>query len=442
MRLKALVIAHELSPVRGSECAEGWNIVTRLAKHHDVTVLYASGGQDEPSPYNSYYREVNTYLKENGPIDGLTFVNLDQPPMTKFIVSINRYFYKITHLGLLILYYWGYNYWQKAALKKARELHKQENFHVVHQLTQIGYREPGYWWKLGIPLFWGPTGGTSSLPKKFHKMLSTKFMMAENLRTFSNYVQFNFSNRVKKTNKAASVIYVFSNEDAAAFKRRATGQVKIMLDAGTINHGEISRPANVNSSVIKGIWCGSMIERKALIILLKALSLSEVTKEKVIIQVIGAGILEEKLHQQAKDLGLTNIEWMKSVDRKTVFKLMSEADFFVHTSLREATSNVIPEAISMGLPVICHDANGMSIAINETCGIKIPLNNPEESINGFHSAIKDLITNKDLLEKLKAGATKRAPQISWDSMAETIAKDYLSVVNTDIKKPSLSFNNV
>ena len=62
-RLKVLISAHELSPVQGSECAEGWNIVTRLAEYHDVTVIYAKGSQFSP---NDYELAVEAWLSESG----------------------------------------------------------------------------------------------------------------------------------------------------------------------------------------------------------------------------------------------------------------------------------------------------------------------------------------------------------------------------------------
>lgn len=427
-KLNVLIIAHELSPIKGSECSVGWNIVTRLAKYHNATVLYASGSQ---ANRHTYVNAVNDYIATNGTIDGLTFINIDQPRLTTWIASINKFFKKLGSTGLPILYYLGYKYWQKAAFRKAIELHNNEIFDVVHQLTQIAFREPGYWWKLGIPFFWGPTGGigTNTLPKEFNKLLSKKFRLLENIRTIANFYQFNVSTRVIKANKNAAIIYTYSIEDAYLLKKRASGEIKLMLDTATINHGDSFISTKTNSSILKGIWCGSLIERKAAIILLKALASSKLTKEAIKFKIIGGGPLEKALHEQAKTLGLNNIEWIKNVDHETVFKLMSEADFFVHTSLREATSTVIPEAISTGLPVICHDAFGMAIAINETCGIKIPLKSPEESVFGFHEAIEQLIMDRDLLEKLKRGVKKRSIEISWDIMAETIANDYSMIVN-------------
>jgi len=130
---------------------------------------------------------------------------------------------------------------------------------------------------------------------------------------------------------------------------------------------------------------------------------------------------------EIRKLGIPNVKLVGSVNHREVFQLMDNADFLVHTSIQEATSSVIPEALSMGLPVICHDAFGMSIAVNETCGIKVPLESPAGSISGFNKAISRLVSDKNHLRSLKEGALIRSEQISWDVMAETMAKDYTAL---------------
>jgi glycosyltransferase involved in cell wall biosynthesis len=150
------------------------------------------------------------------------------------------------------------------------------------------------------------------------------------------------------------------------------------------------------------------------------------------LKIIGKGPLEKSLRRMVEGLELKNIEWVREVSHDEIFELMGQADFLIHTSLREATSSVIPEALSMGVPVICHDAFGMSIAVNDTCGIKIPLKSPEHSIVGFNEAMKRLILDRDLLKELKTGASKRAYEISWEVMAETMAKDYLKVSGNNL----------
>lgn len=421
-RLRILVISHEMSPNQGSECAIGWNIVTRLAKYHDLTVMHATGSQGRPFAYRE---AINAYEKKNGKIEGINFVGIEQPAQTMRYARLNKRFAKLGPTGLPVLYFMGYHFWEKAAFRQALALHQENPFHAVHHLTLLAFREPGYCWKLGIPFFWGPTGGIGPLPSAFYSILSKKAALIERLRAFSNKNKFLYSNRVVNANTKAAVIYTYSLEDKALFEKRAGGKVKLMLDVGTQTHHEIEIAPKKENKILKGIWCGHLIERKAPQILIQALALSDVTREGIEFTVLGDGPLLEKMKSLAQSLQLKNIQWLSNVNREVVFQLMSEADLFVHTSIREATSSVIPEALSTGLPVICHDANGMSLAINETCGIKVPLINPGDSISGFHDAMVKLIRDPMLLKHLKAGAWKKSEEISWDSMVKTMSDDYL-----------------
>jgi glycosyltransferase involved in cell wall biosynthesis len=419
-RLRVLIIAHELSPVQGSECAVGWNLVNRIAKYHDLTVIYLS----------KYKKDIQEYVFSNGNPNKIAYIDIDYFGFGNFIRKINSFFFRIGPIGLPLLYYIGYKHWQKAAFSKAQKLHRLNGFDLVHQITQITFREPGYTWKLGIPFIWGPTGGIAILPGKFYSLLSWKAKMLELIRSISNKYQSNYSIRVKKATNKASVIYTYSNEDKKYLLNNAKGNIKILLDVGTYQVPRESSPKQSSDSFVKALWCGQLTYRKAPVILLKAIAKDKITRERLHLQIIGGGPMESSLQKMANDLDIKNIEWIKNVDHSIVFELMSKADFFIHTSLREATSSVIPEALSVGLPVICHDINGMSIAVDETCGIKIPMLSPEESINGFHEAIKRLILDREYLNILKEGTKQRAKDLSWDKMADTIANDYFEVINS------------
>jgi len=420
-RLRALLISHEFSPTSGSECAVGWNIITRLADYHDITVLFASGSQASPG---TYLDEVTRYYEQHPITTGMTIEPIDQPLFTKITSFVNSLFYKIGPTGLPVLYYLGYNAWHRKVFRMAKALHKAERFDVVHQVTQISFREPGYTWKLDIPFFWGPTGGIADLPMTFFKSLTFASKFIESIRYISNSYQSRCVSRIKLANRKASVIYTYSIEDENYFKKRATGHIKHMLDVGTI-----LMPGNSNSktsaeNILTAVWCGHLSYRKAPALLLEALAAGESTRQKVFIKIIGSGPLERDMHNLADELGLCNIDWIKSVKHEEVFEIMRNSDFLIHTSLREATSSVIPEALSVGLPVICHDANGMKLAVTDDCGIKVPLLSPRDSVIGFHEAIKRLIDDRTHLLNLKNGAKNRAAELTWDKMAQDIADDY------------------
>jgi glycosyltransferase involved in cell wall biosynthesis len=425
-RLNILVSAHELNPYGGSECAEGWNVVTRLANYHNITVLYASGSQFEPF---SYEKGINEYFRIHEKTENLTFIAIPQTRITSLLSSVNR---KISgnksSIGNPFLYFLGYSLWEKKAYSVAKNLCKKTKFDIVHHLTSISFREPGYLWKLDIPFVWGPTGGLSTIPFQYHKFIGYKAYTKEIIRNSINYLQFFYNINIAKALKTSALIYAFSKEDELMFSKRKVDQTKILLDAASFlstNENKIITPGAIP---VKVIWCGELIQRKALEIIFYAIKSEPELMEKISVKIVGGGPREDYYKSLAQTLEINKcIEFVGKVDRKMVFEIMNKSDILIHSSYREGTTHVIPEALSHGLPVICHDINGMSIAVDDRCGIKVPLISPEKSIEGFKEAMMKLVNNPDLLLRLKNGAISRSNELSWDKMAETIAQDYTAI---------------
>lgn len=437
-RLNVLISAHELNPYGGSECAEGWNVIIRLAKYHNLTILYASGSQFNPF---SYQNGVKDYFLNNPNENNINFIPIEQTKTTLILAKINRKLSKHgSSIGNPFLYYLGYSLWQKKAYQIAKTLCQKSKFDIIHHLTSISFREPGLLWKLPIPFIWGPTGGLSRIPFKFYKLVGYGTYSKEIIRSSVNKIQFIFNPRIQQALKKSALIYTFSLEDQSTFYKKSGKKPKVLLDAAAFTSfkGEIT-PIDP-SKPISVVWCGELIKRKSLEIILYAMNREVQLRDKMILKVVGSGPLEGYYKNLADSLNLNKcIKWFGKVSRQTVFDIMKDSDLFVHTSYREGTAHVIPEALSHGLPIICHDINGMSIAIDDKCGIKIPLVSPETSIEGFKNALIKLINNHLELERLKIGAIKRSEEISWDVMAETIALDYLSVSSKD-RKPVMEVN--
>jgi glycosyltransferase involved in cell wall biosynthesis len=104
---------------------------------------------------------------------------------------------------------------------------------------------------------------------------------------------------------------------------------------------------------------------------------------------------------------------------------MGQADMLIHSSFREGTPHVVMEALGWGIPVICHDACGMASAVDDTCGIKIPLINQKRSIYGFRDAMNMILQYPGLVEQMSKGALRRASQMSWDEKVNEISETYV-----------------
>lgn len=427
-RLQILVSSHELSPYQGSECAVGWNLVSRLGKYHNITVLYASTNHFRTSNYSE---DIKKFIEANGKVTGVNFISIPQPKITRITSFLNSLFtFKESGIGFPPFFFWGYKHWQKAANREAKKILINNRFDLIHLLTAVSYREPGYLWKLDLPFVWGPTSGTFNTPRPFVKHEGVRSQVIDLFRRGSNFLIKNLGNRIPNVARKSSLIYAVSHEDEAFFKKYNRHNLRIMQDTGTFEINNAVLPDSQKDKV-KLIWCGRIEASKGLDLFIRALAKCQLDESRISIKIIGDGsqrIANEKL---ANELKINNIDWLGQVGREAVLDNMSKADILVHTSYKEATSAVITEALSHGLAIICHDAYGMAVAVDDASGIKVPTISPKESINGFSKAIKTLVENQDLLLEMRKSALKRSKELSWDSMAEQIAKDYSEIVEAE-----------
>ncbi|MFA6126994.1 MAG: glycosyltransferase family 4 protein [Bacteroidales bacterium] len=446
-RLKVLVSAHELSPYQGSECAVGWNLVTRIARYHDVTVLYARGSQFFPDAYET---AIRNYYTENKNEFNIKFIAVPQPDTTLWLAAINKRISRnSSSIGVPFLYFIGYRLWQKSAYRMAKT---QEPFDIIHHLTSVTFREPGYLWRLPVPFVWGPTGGTTNIPIRFYPFIGIRAASHEAFRAITNRLTLWFSYKISRAMKKSSLIYAFSAEDQALFQRRMVKRVEVMLETGcgeddaSSNQPATSNQQPATSNHLRVLWCGRLVNSKALDILLKALAGDQDLMNRVKLTIVGDGPLRSKYEKLIKKLfpptcnpqPATNISFTGWLPRDQVVRCMRQSDVLVHTSYREGTSHVILEALSAGLPVICHDISGISIAVTGECGIKVPLVSYKKSVLGFRDAIRvascklqdascstqTATGNLQPATNLRSGALNRAKELSWDSLAERISTAY------------------
>lgn len=422
-RLRVLLSTHEFSPYQGSECAVGWNIATRLAALHDVTVLCADGTALE---YGLYSDAVADYMMKNGTIPGLRIVYVRQPKATIRYARLNRSLMSFTGgFGWQPLFYMGLDAWHREAHHVALSL-GFDNFDLVHQLTPISFLRPGYLWTTDIPFFWGPLGGMFKVPQPFARLGGAKSVIFECIRSMNIEKQIRMAGFRKTVMKAAR-IWTITDDEYRIINNLISGKAIPMIDTappkdivGYVRHYDGMAP-------LKICWSGGHEPRKALPILLHAIAALPYP-DKVFLTVLGEGTETHRWKNIANAIGLKNIDWKGRLPYDEALRSMNNSDIFVHTSYREAATMVVLEALGWGLPVICHDACGMAIAVDDSCGIKVPFVNPETSIQGFCDAIDRILRYPHFIQNFSEGALRRASQLSWDAKVQEMSEAYLQYV--------------
>jgi glycosyltransferase involved in cell wall biosynthesis len=414
-RLNILLSAYYCSPYKGSESAVGWQMASGLAKRHDVTLI--CGDLSESAPTS---RDLERFRLEQGMPPGLEIVHVQGDPIARRLHDLHRL------PGLWFLYYEAYRRWQRSALTLARRLHAERRFDVVHHVNIVTFREPGYLWQLGPPFFWGPVSGAPLIPGPFLADFGRMEKLRWAPRNLLNRWQINRSKgRPCEASQAAAKVWVVSEEDRMLIRRWGV-EPDLMLECGSTGEAGIQVPRSLaQGERLRLCWSGLFQGIKALPILLRALA--GICGPRVNLEVLGDGPERERWKALAEELGLANrVTWHGMVSREEALSVMATCHVLVHTSVKEATATVLLEALERGLPVICHDACGMGVAIDSRCGLRVPFRDPACSVEGFRAALLRVLEEPELLPRLSRGAFVRAEELSWQRKLDTISEAYLS----------------
>jgi glycosyltransferase involved in cell wall biosynthesis len=407
--MNVLVSAFACGNNWGSEVGMGWNWVTNLSNYCRMHVITEK----------SFKSEIEK---------GLNTVRLKYVP--------EFYYIDIGKKGLTLFwrqgdwrFYHYYKIWQKKAFLLARDICKQKNIQLTHQLNLIGYREPGYLWKLNIPHIWGPINGYQQMPWAYVGNLGLKGGGYYTARNILNRLQMVLNFRIHLAVKNTKKLICATKEDQRAIKGIYGIHAALLNETGT---NKIERMKNVlvkkKTNKIELVWAGVFQGRKALPILLSALTKVK-SSDLYKLQVVGDGPERNNWQNLCKKKGLEKrVIWHGRVPHWEALQIIRQCDALVFTSLQEGTPAVVLEAIENGLAVICHDACGFGDIVTSSCGIKIPLSTPKESIKGFAEALEK-IKDKTTLMELKKGALDRNDALTWDNKAMKMVEYYKEVIS-------------
>lgn len=413
MSKNILLFAYAISPVRGSEYAVSWNYLIEMSKEHRLTVLYGTNkehlGEFEPI-------EI---LEQYFPSGQVHFVPIPAPRLVSLLNILNRK--GICGYSFYIAYY----FWQFTVFQTAAKLVTARNFDLIHYLGPIGYREPGYLWKLQLPYIWGPVGGLRNISPILLKTLPPAGRMKLTVRSIINHLQQKFSFRVKRAFKRADVVLAATEETCDILQKRFHISAEYLPENGII--GEVKRILPNEKFYFQNlelIWIGRLDANKSLKTLLD--SLKQIKDQAAFhLNVVGDGPLKKSLVEFAEATGINGkITWQGRVVREQVFHLLQTAHIHVITSCNEANSTVLFEAMATGIPTISLDHCGMHDIICEHCGIRIPICSYEQIVTDLGEAIIRLYNHPEEVKRLSEGVVKCAAKYTWDKRREFFNRQY------------------
>jgi glycosyltransferase involved in cell wall biosynthesis len=412
---KILISAYACNPVRGSEEGVGWGWIRTISKYYEVTVITAE----------FHRRDIEAAVSLEP--DSLGNIHFHYVPHKIWHYSVKSKVWLFIEGSVLkpVMNY-AYRLWQRDAYGLAKELHKEHNFDLVHQLTYVGFRFPGYLWKLDIPFVWGPIGGIENTPWRFLPAMGIYGGIYYAGRNIINSLHRRFLRGPKMAFKKASGNIISATEGIRKEILRWYGEdSEVICEIGPPSNISADYSRRAAGDILRLSWSGLHLPGKALPLLLAAL-VQIPDNIQWALDIIGQGPCTRKWQKLAKRLGIAeHCNWHGWVARDESICLIHQSHIFVITSLKDLTSTVLLESLSQGVPVICPDHCGFSNVVTEDCGIKVPIIKPDQLVTDLAQAILTLAKDEAERQRLAKGALKRIEDFTWDKKAEKINAIYM-----------------
>lgn len=409
-KLKILINAYACSPKRGSEPGTGWNMCAHLAKYCELHIITEEEYRDEIESFiTNFPQSENMHFYYN--------------PVSERVRNMAR------NQGDW-RFYAHYKKWQKKTLEIAKHIVTEQKIDVMHQLNMIGFREPGYLWKIdGIPLVWGPIGGLKQFPVAYLEGAPIKTQLFNRLKNIISQLQLRYDKRVNKAFKIADLLISSIPVSQKAIKEYKKRDSILISETGLFIKNDV--PTNrFHDKDFNVLWVGKFDFRKQLPLALKAIA--STNNKQIVFNVYGQGreVQEREAKMLVAELNISDqVVWHGNKPLASVHQAMREAQLFFFTSVNEDNPNVILEALGNQLPILCFDTCGFGATVDETVGRKVPLTNPQKSIVDFAEYLNMFYSNRPLLEELSENCKSMQEKLSWNVKAKEVVNLYKRVLS-------------
>lgn len=419
-----LVLAYMISPYKGSEFSVAWNYVTEMSKDNDLTVLYGISGK-----HMGDCDEMEEYAQRH-PINGVKLVAVRPNRLANTLNWLNR------HDIFVYTFYYAYQVWQHLAFQEAKRIMKTTSFDLIHYVGMIGYREPGYLWKLGLPYVWGPVSGANNAPRQLMKKMPLTGKAKQLFRNMANYLQFHYSIRLKKALKATDILLTATSENHDKFlsvhkKKSICIPENAILGNIRLDKSKFELPDKYNMIVV-----GTLDARKSVGTLLEAvIKMKHI--DRIHLDIIGDGPLRICLENQVRQNGISNIvTWHGMLPREKTIDMFDNALLHIITSVSEGNPTTIWEAMMHGVPTLSFDHCGMHDTLKDGAGILIGIKPTyEENVATLANTLDSLVEHPDRFKELAVATVKRAEEFTWEkrrAFLNQLYSDLLTAQRTNL----------
>lgn len=407
-RLSVLLSAYACEPDKGSEPGIGWQWAVNLAAlGHRVWVITRANNRDA----------IERALEASS-IDNIRFLYFDLPSWARTWKRGGR--------GVHIYYL----LWQLGAYRVARDLVRTESIDVVHHITFGVYRHPSFMAFLGIPFVFGPVGGGERTPWALRKGFPLRGHVADALRDMAN-LAVRFDPLLRAMFRRTALTLCKTRETLGRVPGRYRQNCRVQLELGMDREALAPAPhARQQDETFHVLYVGRLLYLKGLHLALEAFANAFCGSPWARFTIIGSGKDEQWLKSLARRLGVAaQVEWIPWMPREQLLNQYGEHDVLLFPSLHDSSGNVVLEAMTMGLPVVCVDLGGPGEMVHADFGIAVAPGPPRKVVAALSEGLQELAQDPTRREIMAQNARVHAETgFCWRRQAKRMTTLYEQVI--------------
>jgi glycosyltransferase involved in cell wall biosynthesis len=391
--MNILLSAFACMPGTGSETGVGWRWALELQKRHTVVLLTDESRREGIERALAQTPRPHLHVEYFRPrwLSGL---------------KMNRWSAHLIYLG-----------WQFSVLPFARKLHERWKFDLVHHLTYGVFRHPSFLGALGVPFVFGPVGGGEEAPPALRGSLPFRAKLGEWVRVVANRCA-RWDPSLAYALSKADLILAKTQDTLDALPARLRRTAVLAQEIGVDPPGSPATPMAARpAQPFRVLFAGRLLGWKGVHLVLRAFGQFSRTGVTCEVTVVGSGpMLPWLSNLAAVTCPPGSVRFVPHVPQERLLEMYGTAHCFLFPSLHDSSGNVVLEALSRGLPVICLGVGGPKEFVDATCGhvIDVSGRTEDEVIQQMADALHHLASNRDALDQLSRGALRRAHDLSWE----------------------------
>lgn len=301
-------------------------------------------------------------------------------------------------------------------------------FDIAHQLLPQAMRHASPLRHLDIPYVIGPLGGGLETPPGFLAEVGAGSGLSR-LRGFDGF-RLRHDPALRATYQGARMLLGVAPYIGIRLAEAGLGALPFtpVLERG---HGPLPAEQSRQNVIgqLKLLHVGRVVRTKGLRDTVRAMAY---LRDLPGVTLTSAGDGEDlaACRAEASQLGVADrITFLGKIPRADVNAAYAAADVFCFPSFREPMGGVFFEAMEHGLPIITAARGGPDFIVDETSGIRLPAETPDQFANAIAEAIRRLAGNPALRLTLGQGARARLLSFgTWDDKAAGMLDLYRSLL--------------